>query len=150
MFLMFLLNEHKHCLQYLVLIKWILVCSFSCLHHNIQFKDSIIVCTSSLMRQFSIFNFYFLPLLFLSTGGTSTGAPVCFSQKIRNRFGDFCLRSGLHTRDPPLGPPSTLAEIFRHACLQSHLQTSPPTPQKSYSKVWNPRMTFENTPLVRP
>ena len=42
MFLMFLLNAHEHCLQYLVLIKWILVCSFSCLHHNIQFKDTII------------------------------------------------------------------------------------------------------------
>jgi hypothetical protein len=31
---------------------------------------------------------------FLSTGGTSTGAPVCFSQKFRNRFGDYCLHSG--------------------------------------------------------
>ena len=60
MFLMFLLNAHEHCLQYLVLIKWILVCSFSCLHHNIQFKDAIIVCTSSLKMQFSIFNFKLL------------------------------------------------------------------------------------------
>jgi hypothetical protein len=51
------------------------------------------------------------------------------------------------TRDPPLGPPSTLAEIFRRTCLQSHLQTSPPTPQKSYPKFPNPRTTFENTPL---
>jgi hypothetical protein len=33
---------------------------------------------------------------------------------------------GLSTGDPPLGPPLTLAEIFRHTCLQSHHQTSPP------------------------
>ena len=29
----------------------------------------------------------------------------------------------------------------------TQLQTSPPTPQKSYPKFWNPRTTFENTPL---
>jgi hypothetical protein len=28
-------------------------------------------------------------------------------------------------------------------CLQSHLQTSPPTPHKSYPKLRNPRTTFE-------
>ena len=33
-------------------------------------------------------------------------------------------------------PSSTPAEIF----LQSHLQTSPPTPQKSYAKFWNHRI----------
>jgi hypothetical protein len=27
-------------------------------------------------------------------------------------------------------------------CLQSHLQTSPPTPQKSYPKFWNAISTF--------
>ena len=32
-----------------------------------------------------------------------------------------------HAR-PSARPPSTLAEIFWHTCLQSHLQTSPPTP----------------------
>ena len=32
---------------------------------------------------------------------------------------------GLRTLDPPLGAPSTLAEIFRRTGLQSHLQTSP-------------------------
>ena len=57
---------------------------------------------------------------------------------------------GLGTLDPPLGPPFTTAEIFRLTCLQSHLQTSPPTPQKSYPKFWNPRTTFEITLLVRP
>ena len=56
---------------------------------------------------------------------------------------------GLRTLDPPLGPPSTWAEISRHMCLQSHLQTSPPTPQKSYPKFRNPRTTFENNPLFR-
>ena len=35
-----------------------------------------------------------------------------------------------HTRDPLLGPPSTISEIFQHVSLQSHLQTSPPAPQK--------------------
>ena len=34
--------------------------------------------------------------------------------------------------------------------VQSHLQTSPPTPQKSYPKFRNPRTTFENTPLFTP
>ena len=33
-----------------------------------------------------------------------------------------------------------MLEIFRHTCLQSHLETSPPTPHKSYT---NPRTTFE-------
>ena len=45
-----------------------------------------------------------------------------------------------HAR-PSLQPP--IAEIFRHMCLQSHLQTSPPTTQKSYPKFRNPRKTFE-------
>ena len=54
---------------------------------------------------------------------------------------------GLRTLDPPRSPPSTPAEIVRCTCLQSHLQTSPPTPQKSYLKFRNPRTTFENAPL---
>ena len=37
----------------------------------------------------------------------------------------------LRTLDGPLVPPSTWAEIFRHTCLQSHLQTSPP------SDIWS-------------
>ena len=45
---------------------------------------------------------------------------------------------------------SAWAEIFRPTCLQSHLQTSPPTPQKSYPKFRNPRTTFENNPLCPP
>ena len=36
---------------------------------------------------------------------------------------------GLHTLDPPLSPPSTLAKNFRRTCLQNHLQTSPSTPR---------------------
>ena len=44
------------------------------------------------------------------------------------------LLPGPCTLDPPLSPPSTPAEICRHACLQSHLQKSPPTPQKYYPK----------------
>ena len=53
----------------------------------------------------------------------------------------------LRTLDRSLVPPSTRAEIFRHMCLQSHLQTSPPTPHKSYPKFQNPITTFETTPL---
>ena len=34
-------------------------------------------------------------------------------------------------------PPLALAEFFRQTCLQSRLQTSPPTPQKSYPKIQN-------------
>jgi hypothetical protein len=49
----------------------------------------------------------------------------------------------LRTLDGPLVPPSTRAEIFRHACLQSNLQTSPPTPQKSYPNFRNTRTNFE-------
>ena len=45
--------------------------------------------------------------------------------------------------DPPLSPPSTPAEIFRCTCRQSRLQTSSPTPQKSYLNFQNPRTTFE-------
>ena len=43
-------------------------------------------------------------------------------------------------------PPSTPAEFFRRTCLQSHLQTSPSTPQKSYPKFRNPRKTFLKKP----
>ena len=50
-------------------------------------------------------------------------------------------------RTLPLSPQSTLAESFQSTCLQSHLQTSLPTPQKSYSKFRNPRTTFQNTPF---
>ena len=44
---------------------------------------------------------------------------------------------------------ATMEKKSAHAdeCLQSHLQTSPPTLQKSYQKFRNPRTTFENTPL---
>ena len=38
-----------------------------------------------------------------------------------------------------LVPPST--------CLQSHLQTSTPTPQNSNPKFQNPRRTLENPPI---
>ena len=38
---------------------------------------------------------------------------------------------------------SKIYYYFRHTCLQSHLQTSPPTPQKSYPKFRDPRTTFE-------
>ena len=49
--------------------------------------------------------------------------------------------SGLRTRDPPLGPPSTLAEIFRHPCLQSSLHSTPPVLQKSFPVFQTPTTT---------
>ena len=83
-----------------------------------------------------------------------------------------------HAR-PSAQPPIDMSGNFRRMCLQSHLQTSPPTPQKAYPKFWNPRKlpplsaqkchsagsrggpqflvvdlnpmtTFENTPLCPP
>ena len=53
----------------------------------------------------------------------------------------------------PLAPMGVLAPGSAHArpsALQSHIQTSPTTPQKSYPKFRNPRTTFEITPLLRP
>ena len=44
---------------------------------------------------------------------------------------------------PSAQPPIDTNENFRRTCLQSHLQTSPPTPQKSCPKFRNPRTTFE-------
>jgi hypothetical protein len=44
---------------------------------------------------------------------------------------------------PNLNPQSKLI----WSAESPHLQTSPPTPQKSYTKFRNPRPTFENTPL---
>jgi hypothetical protein len=55
------------------------------------------------------------------------------------------LANRLGMLDRSLVPPLEWVEIFRRMCLQSHLQTSPPTPQKSYPKFRNPRTTFENT-----
>ena len=65
----------------------------------------------------------------------------------------FCWRRwgfslpGLRTRDHPLGPPSTLAEIFRHKCLQSTLQTSPPTP-RSHIRSFGTLGKLLKTPLT--
>ena len=46
--------------------------------------------------------------------------------------------------------PSTRAEICRRTCQQIHLQTSLPTPQKSYPKLQNPWKTIEITPICPP
>ena len=37
---------------------------------------------------------------------------------------------------------STCGNTGGRMCLQSHLQTSPPTPKKAYAKFQNPRKTF--------
>ena len=47
-----------------------------------------------------------------------------------------------HAR-PSARPPIGMSKNFPAKCLQSHLQTSPPTPQNSYPKFRNPRTTFE-------
>ena len=73
-----------------------------------------------------------------------------------NNSEQFCWRRwgsllpGLCMLDPQPSPQSTPVEIFWRTCLQSRLQTSPPTPHKSYPKFRNHRTTFENTPLVPP
>ena len=69
-----------------------------------------------------------------------------YKQKICSRRWGSSL-SGLRTLDPPLGPPSIWTEIFRCTCLQSHLQTCPPTHQKSYPKFWNPRKLLKIPPF---
>ena len=48
----------------------------------------------------------------------------------------------LRTLDRLLVSPSEWEEMFRCMCLQSHLQTSPRTPKKSYLKFRNPRTTL--------
>ena len=58
---------------------------------------------------------------------------------------------GWRRLDPPLSPPSTPVEFCWSTCLQSHLKTSPPTPQNSYLKFQNRRTTPSgNNPLVHP
>jgi hypothetical protein len=45
-----------------------------------------------------------------------------------------------------LVPQWTWVEMFCHTCWQSHLQSSPQTPQKANKSFWNPK-TFENRHL---
>jgi hypothetical protein len=47
----------------------------------------------------------------------------------------------------PDQPPINTSGNLQCTCQQSHLQTSPPNPQKSYAKFQNPRTTFENLTL---
>ena len=54
--------------------------------------------------------------------------------------------SSVHAR-PQLGPPSTLANILKRKCLQSHPQTSLPTPHKSYPKFQNCTTSFSRKNL---
>ena len=49
---------------------------------------------------------------------------------------------GLRKPDPPLSPPSTLAETFQCTCLQIHLQKNFPAPQKQYPRFRTPMTTF--------
>ena len=50
--------------------------------------------------------------------------------------------------DRSLFPLSAWAVILWCTCIQSQLQTSPPTPQKSYPKFRNPRTTFEISKVI--
>jgi hypothetical protein len=54
-----------------------------------------------------------------------------------------------HARPSARPPINTTRKYFRCTCLQSHLQTSPPTPQKSYLKFRDPRTTFEEKKKTR-
>jgi hypothetical protein len=53
------------------------------------------------------------------------------------------LASGSAHARPSAQPPIEASEIFRPMYLQSHLQTSPPTPRKSYPKFRKPRTNFQ-------
>ena len=67
-----------------------------------------------------------------------------------NKFLLMLLVTGsAHTR-PSARPTINMSGNFSRMCLQSHLQTSSSTPQKSCPKFQNPRRTFENTPLFCP
>ena len=57
---------------------------------------------------------------------------------------------GLRMLDPPLSPHRHERKFFDIRVCKGHLQTSPPTPQKSYPKFWKPRITFQNIPLFLP
>ena len=63
-------------------------------------------------------------------------------------MGDLTHR--LRTLDHSLAPPSVFAEICWCTSLQSHLQTSPPTPQKLYPKFRHPRTTSKHPPVCSP
>ena len=80
---------------------------------------------------------------FLNPTITPSGRKVTTSERDKRRKFPLTmmgvLAHRLRTLDRSLVPPSAWAEIFRRTCLQSHLQTSPPTPQKSYLKFRNPR-----------
>ena len=77
------------------------------------------------------------------------GCPV--SKKFRSRRWGSSL-PGLRTRDPPLGPPSTWAEIFRHACLQSGLQKSQKGKNSLIGFFWGvggaPKFFFQWNPHI--
>ena len=47
-----------------------------------------------------------------------------------------------HARPSARPPFDMSAKKLRRTCLQSHLQTSPPTPQKSYRKFQNPSIVL--------
>jgi hypothetical protein len=93
-----------------------------------------------------------IPLMFVKENLWPVQKTASLNKKNSNFLSRKCwsLLPGLRTLDPLLGPPSTGTAICRHTCLQSDLQTSPPTPQKSYLKFWNPRTTFQNIPLFLP
>ena len=130
-----------------------------------------------MLSQFSVSNFHFSKSCFLTFIAiilkwrpllASHGFPFTFSfrsmclftcsqlSKSCKNFSSIpltpmgVLAHRLRTLDRSLVPPSTWAEICWHMCLQSHLQASPPTSQKSYPKFRNNMTTFGNTPLCPP
>jgi hypothetical protein len=86
-----------------------------------------------------------LPRPFLSYGA---GGPLFILYYLKFPLAPMeVLAPRLHTFDGSARPPITQAEIFRRTCMQSHLESSPTTPQESYQKFWNPMTTFQNTPF---
>ena len=58
-----------------------------------------------------------------------------------------CAPMGVLAPRSPDQPPINTSGNLQCTYLQSHLQTSPPNPHKSYAKFQNPRTTFENSTL---
>ena len=88
---------------------------------------------------------YNIPFCGFSNGGKNKNKNNTKSEKITkiSNSADGGPRSQVCTCETlPLGPPMTLAEMFRHQCLQSNLQTSPPVPQKSYPMFQTPTTTL--------
>ena len=70
------------------------------------------------------------------------GSEINLKVKVKSKLRWGSSLPGLRKPDPPLSPPSTLAETFQCTCLQSHLQQNCPAPQKQYPRFRTPTTIF--------